>query len=153
MKMASWTSSRLYAPVNLTWEITRACNLSCRHCLSADLRRSGTLELDFTQCATLIDELDRLKVFQINFGGGEPFLREDFLSILEYAQGKGIVTCVSTNGTVLNRALVERLKRMNLLSIQVSLDGASEETNDRIRGATGGFSRGSTFWQGTELSA
>jgi mycofactocin radical SAM maturase len=81
-----------------------------------------------------MDELDRLKVFQINFGGGEPFLREDFIDILDYAHGKGITTCVSTNGTVLDDGLVKRLKLMDLLYVQVSLDGASPETNDHMRG-------------------
>jgi mycofactocin radical SAM maturase len=143
------TSPWLSAPVNLTWEITRVCNLSCRHCLSADLRRNGSQELDFPQCAALIDELDRLKVFQINFGGGEPFLREDFLAILEYAHGKGIVTCVSTNGTIVDHSLVERLQSMDLLFLQVSLDGAREATNDRMRGE-GSYRR---ILQGIELLA
>ena len=75
-----------------------------------------------------------MEVFQINFGGGEPFLREDFPDILRYAHSKGITTCVSTNGTVLDRTLVEDLKKMDLLYLQVSLDGATEGTNDRIRG-------------------
>ena len=67
-------------------------------------------------------------------GEGEPFLREDFLDILGYAHSKGITTCVSTNGTVLERTLVKKLKEMELLYLQVSLDGATRETNDRIRG-------------------
>lgn len=118
----------------MTWEITGSCNLACAHCLSADVRRDLREELDFAQCTRLIDELDRLKVFQVNFGGGEPFLRGDFLDILDYAHGKGITTCVSTNGTLLDGKLVKRLKQMDLLYMQISLDGASEETNDRIRG-------------------
>lgn len=90
--------------------------------------------MTFDQCTRLIDELDRLKVFQINFGGGEPFLREDFLQILNYAHSKKITTCVSTNGTVLDDKLVKKLRAMDLLYIQVSLDGATPETNDQIRG-------------------
>jgi mycofactocin biosynthetic radical S-adenosylmethionine protein MftC len=126
--------SKLSAPVNVTWEITGLCNLSCAHCLSADIRNGITHDLDFGQCVRLMDELDRLKVFQINFGGGEPFLREDFIDILDYAHSKRITTCVSTNGTVLDDGLVQKLKLMDLLYIQVSLDGASPETNDQMRG-------------------
>jgi len=125
----------LKAPVNVTWEITDRCNLECLHCLSADIMAKGNGELNFEQCARFIDELDRMEVFQINFGGGEPFLRNDFLDILHYAHSKGITTCVSTNGTMLNRTLVMKLKEMDLLYLQVSLDGATRETNDRIRGA------------------
>ena len=74
-------------------------------------------------------------MFQINFGGGEPFLREDFSDILAYAHLKGITTCVSTNGTTLDEGLAKRLSGMDLLRIQVSLDGATPDTNDEIRGA------------------
>ncbi len=128
------SSERLGAPVNVTWEITDHCNLGCRHCLSADLRRESGGELDRERCETLIDELAALQVFQINFGGGEPFLRPDFMDILRYAQTKGIVTCVSTNGTMLTPELVDELVGMELLFLQVSLDGAQAATNDAIRG-------------------
>ncbi|HVN97440.1 MAG TPA: mycofactocin radical SAM maturase, partial [Syntrophorhabdaceae bacterium] len=124
----------LKAPVNVTWEVTRECNLKCRHCLSADLLDLCSQELTFDQCRSLVDELDRMEVFQINFGGGEPFLREDFVEILQYAHMKNITTCVSTNGTLMTETLTKKLVEMNLLYIQVSLDGARPATNDAIRG-------------------
>lgn len=127
-------TSLLRAPVNVTWEISGTCNLACVHCLSADVSRESGEDLDFDQCTRLIDEFDKLKIFQINFGGGEPFLRDDFIDLLYYTHHKGITTCVSTNGTMLDEKIVKRLKRMDLLYVQISLDGASEETNDRIRG-------------------
>jgi len=130
----------LRAPVNVTWEITETCNLHCAHCLSAELRTRGRGELDLAECRTLIDELARMQVFQINFGGGEPFLRNDLLDILRYANSKGITSCVSTNGTVLNDALVDELQKIAPVYLQVSLDGAREETNDLIRGQ-GTFAR------------
>lgn len=81
-----------------------------------------------------------MEVFQVNFGGGEPFLREDFLAIVGYAQRQGITTCVSTNGTLLTDALVDDLREMAPVYLQVSLDGAQAETNDVIRGR-GTFAR------------
>jgi mycofactocin radical SAM maturase len=130
---ATWDPLR--APVNVTWEITAKCNLQCRHCLAADMGETDAAELDFEQCCAFIDELDQMEVFQINFGGGEPFLRNDFPDILDYAHSKGIITCVSTNGTVLDENLAKRLGGMKLLRIQVSLDGATAATNDSIRGS------------------
>jgi mycofactocin radical SAM maturase len=88
----------------------------------------------------VVDELAAMEVFQINFGGGEPFLRDDFLNLLRYCQGKGITTCVSTNGTALTEELVTELLAMDGLYLQVSLDGARPETNDAIRGP-GTFAR------------
>ncbi len=134
------SNTRLNAPVNVTWEITEACNLRCSHCLSADLRARGQGELNTDQCRALIDELARMQVFQVNFGGGEPFLRDDFLDLLRYAQARGITTCVSTNGTLLDHALLDELLAMESLYLQVSLDGSDRATNDVIRGG-GTFDR------------
>ena len=128
------SSAPLRAPVNVTWEITGACNLRCAHCLSAGLRSQRRGELDLDQCRTLLDELARMQVFQVNFGGGEPFLRDDFLEILHYAHHHGITTCVSTNGTLLDEVLVDALLEMAPVYLQVSLDGACAGTNDVIRG-------------------
>jgi mycofactocin radical SAM maturase len=124
----------LTAPVNVTWEITSRCNLRCRHCLSADLREACRRELNFEECRRFIDSLDRMEVFQVNFGGGEPFLRDDFLDILDYAHERQITTCVSTNGTLVDEALACRLAGMEYLYVQVSLDGACADTNDAVRG-------------------
>ncbi len=122
----------LSAPVNVTWEVTYACNGSCMHCLSAHGERHP-LELTCDQCFSVIDDLADMHVFQFNIGGGEPFLRPDFLDIMDYAHGKGIVTCISTNGTFIDRSIAERLKK-DLVFLQVSLDGATPRSNDRIRG-------------------
>ncbi len=59
----------LNAPICLTWELTYACNLSCVHCLSASGRRDPR-ELTTEQCEAVIDELQRMKVFYVNIGGG-----------------------------------------------------------------------------------
>lgn len=125
--------SGLRAPVNVTWEITFRCNLRCVHCLSA-AGMALENELDFRQCCAVVDQLTACKVFQVNIGGGEPFIRDDFLSFLKYAHAKGLVTCVSTNGMLIDDGLARQLSRLRMLYLQVSLDGATEEVNDSIRG-------------------
>jgi mycofactocin biosynthetic radical S-adenosylmethionine protein MftC len=122
----------LSAPVNVTWEVTYACNLSCIHCLSdSGARREGELT---TQAAKqVIDQLAAVNVFQFNIGGGEPFLRPDFLELMDYAHGKGMVTCISTNATLIDKQTARRLDHP-LVYIQVSLDGAGEASNDAVRG-------------------
>jgi mycofactocin biosynthetic radical S-adenosylmethionine protein MftC len=123
------------APITVTWEITTGCNLSCVHCLSSfDDRRIS--ELTTNECFNLIDQLANLNVFRINFGGGEPFIRSDFMQLLKYADSKGIITCISTNGTMLDKKMVRSFKEFgeDNFFIQISLDGASAETNDKIRG-------------------
>jgi mycofactocin radical SAM maturase len=123
----------LRSPVNLTWEVTFACNLRCRHCLSASDEPAPD-ELTTDEALELVEQLHGAGVFQVNFGGGEPFLRPDFEQILAACHGRGIMTCISTNGTLLDSERVARLAASRLVAIQVSLDGASRETCDAIRG-------------------
>jgi mycofactocin radical SAM maturase len=136
MKSADWPLS---APVNVTWEITRRCNLRCIHCLSAS-RDESPRELGFDECRAIVDQLAALKVFEINFGGGEPLLKDHFLPLLRYIHAKGIVTCISTNGTALTDAALACFAGSPLVNVQVSLDGATPEVNDSIRGE-GAFER------------
>jgi mycofactocin radical SAM maturase len=128
-----WIHEGLSAPVNVTWEVTSRCNLSCIHCLSGS-GRAEERELTFDQCLGLIDQLAEHKIFQVNFGGGEPFIREDFLSILDACHRAGLVTCISTNGTLLDDPVLEFFRGRELLYLQVSLDGGTPTTNDPIRG-------------------
>ncbi len=122
----------LSAPVNVTWEMTYRCNLSCIHCLSdSGSARAG--ELTTGECLQIIDDLSAMKVFQLNIGGGEPFIREDFMDLMDYAHEKGMVTCISTNGTFIDDKCADRLNH-HLVYIQVSLDAASADQNDAIRG-------------------
>ncbi|MBN1191672.1 MAG: mycofactocin radical SAM maturase [Dehalococcoidales bacterium] len=138
----------LSAPVNLTWEITHKCNLHCIHCLSGSADELPD-ELDFEECKSVVDQIAALKVFEINFGGGEPLLKSYFPALLEYIHARGIVTCISTNGTLLDRDMASFFSTSPLVQIQVSLDGATPEVNDRIRGK-GTYSR---IIQGIELLA
>lgn len=123
----------LRAPVNVTWEITMKCGLRCVHCLS-DAGVSSRGELSTQECRELVDQLIAIRVFQVNIGGGEPFIREDFLDLLNYSHEKGLVTCVSTNGMLIDTELAKYLSRLKMLYLQVSLDGATAEVNDPIRG-------------------
>lgn len=123
----------LDAPICLTWELTYACNLSCVHCLSSSGRRDPR-ELSTDECFAVIDELQRLKVFYVNIGGGEPMLRSDFFPIVEYAVDHQVGVKFSTNGTFIDAEAARRLAGMDYLDIQLSIDGATDSVNDLIRG-------------------
>ncbi|MCF6378130.1 mycofactocin radical SAM maturase [Nocardioides KLBMP 9356] len=126
----------LGAPVCLTWELTYACNLSCAHCLSSSGRRDPR-ELSTRQCEDLIDEFQRMQVFYVNIGGGEPTVRRDFWHLLRYAVSHQVGVKFSTNGV---RLTPERARELagdsydGYVDVQVSLDGATEEVNDYVRG-------------------
>lgn len=123
----------LDAPICLTWELTYACNLACEHCLSSSGRRDPR-ELSTEECFAVIDELERLQVFYVNLGGGEPMLRPDFFEILEYSVAHHVGVKFSTNGTYITAETARRLAAMDYLDIQISIDGATADINDPLRG-------------------
>ncbi|MFM7069658.1 MAG: mycofactocin radical SAM maturase [Actinomycetes bacterium] len=124
----------LDAPICLTWELTYGCNLSCVHCLSSSGRRDPA-ELSTEECYSVIDELERLQVFYVNLGGGEPMMRPDFFEIVEYAVSHHVGVKFSTNGTYIDAESAKRLASMDYLDVQISLDGADAAVNDAVRGA------------------
>jgi mycofactocin radical SAM maturase len=126
----------LDAPICLTWELTYACNLECAHCLSSSGRRDPR-ELSTEQCKAVIDELQRMQVFYVNMGGGEPTIRPDFWELLEYAVNHQVGVKFSTNGVRLTpeRAAFLASPACNgYVDVQVSLDGATADVNDYVRG-------------------
>ncbi len=123
----------LDAPICLTWELTYACNLSCAHCLSSSGRRDPR-ELTTAQCEAVIDELQAMQVFYVNVGGGEPTIRPDFWHLLDYAVDHQVGVKFSTNGSRITRERAAQLARTDYVDVQVSLDGATPEVNDPLRG-------------------
>jgi mycofactocin radical SAM maturase len=123
----------LDAPICLTWELTYACNLACVHCLSSSGRRDPR-ELITDQCKALIDEFERMQVFYVNIGGGEPTVRGDFWELVDYATAHHVGVKFSTNGSRITPEIAKRLAASDYVDVQISLDGATAEVNDPVRG-------------------
>ena len=124
----------LDAPICLTWELTYACNLACVHCLSSSGKRDPR-ELTTQQCKDIIDELERMQVFYVNIGGGEPTVRSDFWELVDYATAHHVGVKFSTNGVRITAEVAARLAASDYVDVQISLDGATAEVNDAVRGA------------------
>ena len=133
----------LDAPICLTWELTYACNLACRHCLSSSGRRDPA-ELTTAEAKAVIDELERMQVFYVNIGGGEPTIRGDFWELVDYATAHHVGVKFSTNGVRITPDVAARLAgsargyggvpQTGYVDVQISLDGATADVNDALRG-------------------
>jgi mycofactocin radical SAM maturase len=123
----------LDAPICLTWELTYACNLACVHCLSSSGKRDPR-ELSTRQCKDIIDELERMQVFYVNIGGGEPTVRPDFWELVDYATAHHVGVKFSTNGVRITPEVATKLAASDYVDVQISLDGATAEVNDAVRG-------------------
>ncbi|WAZ26363.1 mycofactocin radical SAM maturase [Streptomyces cinnabarinus] len=133
MKLTEHFKHGLTSPICLTWELTYACNLACVHCLSSSGRRDPR-ELDTAECRSVIDELQRMQVFYVNIGGGEPTVRPDFFELVDYAVDHRVGVKFSTNGVRIDRDRARRLAGSDYVDVQISLDGATAEVNDAVRG-------------------
>ncbi|WP_436791605.1 mycofactocin radical SAM maturase [Yinghuangia sp. YIM S10712] len=123
----------LDAPICLTWELTYACNLACAHCLSSSGRRDPR-ELSTAEAKAVIDELEAMQVFYVNIGGGEPTVRPDFWELLDYATAHHVGVKFSTNGVRITPDAARRLAANDYVDVQISLDGATADVNDALRG-------------------
>jgi len=132
-KLTDMFEAGLTSPICLTWELTYACNLACVHCLSSSGRRDPR-ELTTAECRAVIDTLQRMQVFYVNIGGGEPTVRPDFWELVDYATAHQVGVKFSTNGIKLDAAAARKLSRSDYIDVQISLDGATAEVNDAVRG-------------------
>lgn len=115
------------------WNITYRCNLSCHQCY-INAGRSGEEELSTDEALRFMDDIASIKVPLLMFTGGEPLLRPDFWVLADHARQLGIKTAISSNGTLIKEKEALDLKKNGVEYVGVSLDGATELTNDGIRG-------------------
>ena len=124
----------------VVWNVTRQCNLKCRHCYAQAQGKKPKGELTTQEGKILLDDLSTFGAPVILFSGGEPLLRPDLPELAQYAVAKGMRAVVSTNGTLITPDLAKILKKVGLSYVGISLDGM-EAVNDRFRGVTGAFSQ------------
>jgi mycofactocin biosynthetic radical S-adenosylmethionine protein MftC len=126
-------ADHLVAPLAVHLEVVSACNLTCTHCFAGDLpRRERRLTLD--ELDRLFAEMAALGSFRLGLTGGEPLLRKDLFDVIDLALGHGLAPCVTTNGLLLTEETAREFGRRDLVWLNVSLEGASAATNDRVRG-------------------
>lgn len=139
-------SSGMHIPPNLLlqWHITNRCNQRCAHCYHE--KYTGD-EPDFAMLLRILQQfislLQQLSDHQgqpvqghVTVTGGEPFLHDNFLDLLDiFAQNRKIFSfAILTNGSLIDSALAKKLKKLHPDFVQVSLEG-TPETHNRIRGA------------------
>jgi radical SAM protein with 4Fe4S-binding SPASM domain len=126
-------------PRTLHLHVTARCNLSCITCYMDADQRTGRDPLDLSAICRILDVAADSGFNRLVVTGGEPLLRRDIGEILATARRRfGSVSLVS-NGTVLTEP-VARMLASSVDSLDISLDGATAELNDRIRG-TGTFAK------------
>ena len=129
-------------PFILFWEVTRACALACRHCRAIAQPQAHPEELDHTEALALLDSIAELNPPMLVLTGGDPMMRRDIMDLIRYATGKGLRVSLSPAATarLLNTDFAE-LKAAGVVSLSLSLDGATQETHDAFRRVPHTFER------------
>jgi heme b synthase len=122
------------------WETTAACNLVCSHCRRTDVADAVTPdELSTQEAEGLIDELSGWGRTILVFSGGEPLMRPDIFHLMRYANQKGVIVALATNGTLVDQDLAKRIREIGVDRVSISFDGADEATHDAFRRLPGSF--------------
>jgi 12,18-didecarboxysiroheme deacetylase len=119
------------------WNVTKKCNLHCRHCYAAT-SLSSEPELTFKEGKKLIDDLSAFGCPVILFSGGEPLIRADLPELADYAVSKGLRAVISTNGTLIDQKTAGKFKKTGLSYVGISVDGL-REVHNRFRGHSRAF--------------
>lgn len=115
--------------------ITRRCNLKCNYCFTWN---NHTEELSTEGFKKVIDKLCYLGTRVIAFMGGEPTLRKDLFELISHACKKGLVTHISTNGTLLTPDYIDKLGKSGIDLIHLSVDSIAEFNESKKDFSKGG---------------
>ncbi len=120
------------------WNLVRRCNLTCKHCYSISADKDFAGELSTAEVYAVMDDLKAYQVPALILSGGEPLLRPDIFDIAARAKGLGFYTALSTNGTLIDAALLPRIAAIGFDYVGISLDGIAA-THDKFRRKDGAF--------------
>ncbi len=119
-------------PLAMVAELTHRCPLQCPYCSNPLGLTKARQEQPEAFWRALIAEAAVLGVLQIHFTGGEPCARRDLAELVAHASANGIYTNLITSGVLLDELKLRGLAGAGLAHVQISLQGATTQTADRI---------------------
>lgn len=134
------------APLRIYWEVTRACDLACRHCRAEARPDHDPAELTTKQALALLDDIlgfapnDSLP--RLVLTGGDPLKRPDLFPLIAAARERGFRVSISPSATpLLTEGVITRFRSAGVEAISLSLDGSAPEAHDAFRGTAGTYQR------------
>lgn len=125
-------------PVVIVWNYTNQCNLNCLHC-HQNSGASEEKELTTEEAFTVIETLGDAGVSILTFSGGEPLVRSDIFEVIQRAHDAGMLCTIASNGTLMTKDVVQKLKKAGITRVEIGLDGCTAQTHDFLRNTPGSF--------------
>ena len=129
-------------PMLVFWEVTRACQLACKHCRASATEGALPGELSTAEGLDLIDQVAAFgRPYPILvLTGGDCLLRPDLFELVEHANGLGVPVALSPSVTPsLTSQMIDKMVTSGVKAVSISLDGAVPATHDGVRGIPGHF--------------
>lgn len=121
------------------FNLTSRCNLRCVKCLR--WRRKRHLDMPYDELVNVIDQLSMHGCYVVSFSGGEPTLYKRLIDLIRYAGRKGIMSCITSNGLVIDKDYADRLAGAGLKRAHISLDSHRKKVHDHFVGMNGAYRR------------
>ena len=132
-------------PLSGTFELSPVCNFACRMCYvrktKKEVLQSPRPMMTCEQWLELAKQLKEEGMLYLLLTGGEPFLWPDFWKLYTELTKMGFLISINTNGSLIDKEVVERLKKMPPTRINITLYGASDETYEALCQTKGVFAK------------
>jgi MoaA/NifB/PqqE/SkfB family radical SAM enzyme len=115
-------------------EVTNRCNLLCKTCPRTYFDREPLKSLSLQEFISIAEQFPQMQRALLH-GIGEPLLNHELDEIIKYLKGREVEVIINSNGTLLTPKWQEKLIESGLDQYRCSIDGATDETYARIRGA------------------
>ncbi|MBB6428343.1 TIGR04053 family radical SAM/SPASM domain-containing protein [Algisphaera agarilytica] len=137
-------SDAAHSPLLVFYEVTRACDLACRHCRARAMPHAHPHELSTAGSLSLLEDLANFpKPPMLVLTGGDPFARADLFTLIEYAVSLGLHTSLAPSATPrVSGPLLREAQRCGVQRLSISIDSADADWHDRFRGEAGTFNDG-----------
>lgn len=135
------TWPRILPPMAMLAELTHRCPLACPYCSNPIALTQAKEELSTEEWTGVFAQAADLGVLHLHLSGGEPAARRDLVELTQAASSLGLYTNLITSGVGLTEARMNSLADAGLDHIQLSIQGVSPESADRIGGYKGGYER------------
>lgn len=120
------------SPLFIAWQLNSACNLGCLHCCE-EAGHSMPDEMTKEQALDFCKQIAELNIPYMAISGGEPMLCPHIFDVCEFIRNNNISLKIETNGEFIDEQVARKLAQLKLRSVQISLDGATPQSHERLR--------------------
>lgn len=127
--------------LTVTWDLTYRCQNKCVHCFEMNVHKKKQEEVTLSQIGEALGQIRQQGAINMIYSGGDPFVREDFMDILEETRRQGFSIAILSSGQAINPEITQNLKNVKVMRVELTFLGCNSETHDALSSIVGSYSR------------